>query len=137
MLRYLALGVAVVVGGCATIIRGTTSNVGFDSQPSGAEVRISSGLGCVTPCSLVVKRNEEFIASFTKLGYVGQQIEVKTKVAGEGAAGFAGNIVAGGVIGMGVDAATGGALEHSPNPVVVVLQPEPQAKMPPVARRRP
>lgn len=118
------LPTALLAGGCATITRGTTANVGFDSKPSGAEVRLSNGLGCVTPCSLVVKRNEEFIATFTKPGFVGQQIEVKTRVAGEGAAGFAGNIIAGGVIGMGVDAATGGALEHVPNPVVVDLEPD-------------
>jgi hypothetical protein len=131
----LVLGATLVIGGCATITRGTNSNVGFDSQPSGAEVRLSNGLGCVTPCSLVVKRNEEFIASFTKGGYVGQQVEVKTKVAGDGAAGFAGNIIAGGVIGMGVDVATGGALEHTPNPVVVALEPDPARRGPPVARR--
>ena len=129
------LGAALVIGGCATITRGTNSNVGFDSQPSGAEVRLSNGLGCVTPCSLVVKRNEEFIATFTRPGYVSQQVEVKTKVAGEGAAGFAGNIVAGGIIGMGVDAVTGGALEHTPNPVVVALEPDPSRRGSPVARR--
>ena len=79
----------------------------------------------MTPCSLAVKRNEEFVATFTRAGYVSQQVEVKTQVAGEGAAGFAGNIIAGGIIGMGVDAVTGGALEHTPNPVVVALQPDP------------
>ncbi len=131
----LVLGAALMIGGCATITRGTTSNVGFDSQPSGTEVRLSNGLACVTPCSLAVKRNEEFVATFTRAGYVSQQVEVKTQVAGEGAAGFAGNIIAGGIIGMGVDAVTGGALEHAPNPVVVTLQPDPARRGAPVARR--
>lgn len=112
----------LLIAGCATITRGTTGNVGFDSKPTGAEVRLSNGLACVTPCSLAIKRNEEFVATFTKPGFVEQQVQVKTQVAGEGAAGFAGNIVAGGVIGMGVDVATGGALEHVPNPVVVELE---------------
>jgi hypothetical protein len=115
---------AFALCGCATITRGTTSTVGFDSKPSGAEVRLTGGLACVTPCSLAVKRNEEFVASFTKAGYIGQQVEVKTQLAGSGAAGFAGNVVAGGVIGMGVDVATGAALEHTPNPVFVALEPE-------------
>ena len=35
----------------------------------------------------------------------------------------AGNIIAGGLIGMGVDAATGAATDHKPNPVIVTLQP--------------
>jgi hypothetical protein len=41
-----------------------------------------------------------------------------------GAAGFAGNILAGGLIGMGVDAATGAAQDHKPNPVIVTLRPK-------------
>ncbi|MFL6797331.1 MAG: hypothetical protein ACJ8F3_07955 [Xanthobacteraceae bacterium] len=72
-----------------------------------------------------------------KPGYIGQQVEVKTRIADSGAAGLAGNIIAGGVVGLGVDAATGAALEHVPNPVIVVLEPEPRA-MPlgrPIARR--
>jgi hypothetical protein len=109
--------------------------VAFDSRSSGAEVRLTNGLACVTPCSLPIKRNEEFVASFTKSGYVGQQIEVKTQVAGSGAAGFAGNIVAGGLIGAGVDVATGGALDHTPNPVMVMLEPERPSPGTPMARR--
>ena len=31
--------------------------------------------------------------------------------------------IAGGLIGMGVDAATGAATDHKPNPVIVTLQP--------------
>jgi hypothetical protein len=50
-------------------------------------------------------------------------VDVKTRLAGTGAAGFAGNIVAGGVVGMVVDASTGATLEHSPNPVTVILRP--------------
>ena len=49
---------------------------------------------------------------------------LRAQLAGSGAAGFAGNVVAGGVIGMGVDVATGAALEHTPNPVFVALEPE-------------
>jgi hypothetical protein len=98
-------------------------------------VRTSNGLGCVTPCSLVVKRNEEFIATFSKPGYRSQQVEVKTQLAGAGAAGLAGNILIGGVVGIGVDAVTGAANEHTPNPVSVVLEPlskgAPPVKRPP------
>lgn len=50
-------------------------------------------------------------------------IEIKTKVVGAGAAGFAGNVLIGGVIGMGVDAATGAALDHYPNPAHIELVP--------------
>jgi hypothetical protein len=130
----LILVLAASCGGCATVTRGTTDNIGFDSQPSQAEVRTSNGLGCVTPCSLTVKKNEEFIATFTKPGYKSQQVEVKTQLAGAGVAGVAGNVLVGGIIGIGVDAVTGAANEHYPNPVSVVLEPV-ASERPPAARR--
>ncbi len=130
------LMLAALCGGCATVTRGTENTIGFDSRPSQAEVRTSNGLGCVTPCSLVVKRNEEFIATFSKPGYRSQQVEVKTQLAGAGAAGLAGNILIGGVVGIGVDAVTGAANEHTPNPVSVVLEPSSKAA-PPAAKRPP
>ena len=48
---------------------------------------------------------------------------VQTRVAGSGAAGFAGNVLIGGIIGMGVNAATGSTLEHYPSPVTASLAP--------------
>lgn len=82
-----------------------------------------------TPCSLQVERSDEFDATFSKPGYRSQVVPVRTKISGGGGASFAGNILAGGVIGMGVDAATGAALDHTPNPVSVVLVPEGQPKV--------
>jgi hypothetical protein len=134
----LAMALAAMCGGCATVIRGTTDEVGFNSTPSGAEVHTSNGLGCVTPCTLTVKKNEEFIATFQKDGYAPQQIPVTRQVVGGGVAATAGNIILGGVIGLGVDAATGAGFEHTPNPVSVVLQPDtpPQPAVPPPGRSR-
>lgn len=140
MTKAIAALAALLLGGCATIVRGTTESIGFDSQPSGAEVRLSIGGGCVTPCAMVLKRSDEFIATFTKPGYMGQQIEVKTAVSGGGAAaGIGGNIIFGGIIGGGVDIATGAPLDHVPNPVIVTLQPEeqPQPRPAPPPRRVP
>lgn len=47
---------------------------------------------------------------------------VKTQLANAGAAGFAGNVIVGGVVGMAVDAASGATNEHCPNPVAVTLR---------------
>lgn len=129
----LVFALAAMCGGCATVIRGTTDQVGFNSTPSGAEVHTSNGLGCVTPCTLTIKKNEEFIATFQKDGYAPQQIPVSRQVVGAGVAATAGNIVLGGLVGLGVDAATGAGFEHVPNPVSVILQPDkpsPPAKPP-------
>jgi hypothetical protein len=115
---------ALSVGACATVTRGTTDQVTFTSEPPEAEVRTSIGYSCpATPCTFEVSRKSEFIATFSKEGYEPLQIPVQTRVAGTGAAGFAGNVILGGVVGMAVDAGTGATLEHYPNPVHASLVP--------------
>ena len=108
---------------CASITRGTTDQVSIMSNPPGAEVRTTNGLQCITPCSLPISRKTEFVATFTKEGYEPMSVPVVTRVAGAGAAGFVGNAVVGGVIGMGVDVVTGAAMDHCPNPLAVTLKP--------------
>jgi hypothetical protein len=116
--------VALSLGACATVTRGTTDQVTFTSEPSGAAVRTSIGHSCpTTPCTVEVSRKSEFVAVFTMNGYEEQQIPVATRIAGSGAAGFAGNILIGGIVGMAADAATGATLEHFPNPVHASLVP--------------
>ncbi len=111
------------LGACATVTRGTTEQITFNSTPP-AEMRTSTGLNCpTTPCTLDVSRKSEFVATFSKPGYQSQDVMVQTRIAGAGAAGFAGNVLVGGLVGMGVDAATGSTLEHYPNPVTVSLVP--------------
>lgn len=120
---FFAAAAALSLAGCATVTRGTTDQIQIQSEPSGANVRTSMSQTCTTPCTLQVSRKDEFTVVFEKPGYVTQEVQVKTQIAGSGAAGFAGNILVGGVIGMGVDAATGSTLEHVPNPVRATLQP--------------
>jgi hypothetical protein len=111
------------LGACATVTRGTTEQVTFMSDPPAA-LRTSTGLTCpTTPCTLEVNRRSEFVATFSREGYANQDVPVQTRVAGAGAAGFAGNVLVGGLVGMGVDAAMGSTLEHYPNPVSVSLAP--------------
>lgn len=114
---------AMGLAGCATVTRGTTDQMQIQSEPSGAYVRTSLNQSCTTPCTLQVGRKDEFSVVISKPGYATQEVQVRTQIAGSGAAGFAGNIIAGGVVGMGVDAATGATLEHVPNPVRVTLRP--------------
>lgn len=119
---FTLAGLVLMTTGCATVTRGTTGQVTFNSEPSGAQMRTSLGHTCPTPCTLEISRKSEFVAVFTKDGYKEQQVPVATRVAGSGAAGFAGNVLVGGLVGMGVDAATGSTLEHFPNPVNVTLE---------------
>jgi PEGA domain len=135
---------AVALSGCASITRGTTENISIASSPSGAEATITGlevSTACVTPCAIIAKRNADIAVTFAKEGYEPQTVQLTTEVPGTGAAGFAGNLLAGGLIGMGVDAATGAATDHKPNPVIVTLQPAAPPPRPverkPVDRRPP
>ena len=113
----------LALAGCATVTRGTTNQMQMVSEPTGVTARTSLGHQCTTPCTLQVSRKDEFAVTFTMPGYEEQTVPVKTQLAGAGAAGFAGNLLVGGVVGMGVDAVTGSTLEHVPNPVSVVMTP--------------
>jgi PEGA domain-containing protein len=127
MHKWGIVALAAALGGCASVTRGTTENISISSTPSGAEATIS-GLdvptACVTPCAVTAKRNADISVAFAKPGYETQVVELTKEVPGAGAAGFAGNILAGGLIGMGVDAYNGAAQDHKPNPVIVTLQPK-------------
>lgn len=129
---------ALSSAGCATVTKGTTEQITFNSEPPGAQAQTSIGLQCPsTPCTFEVSRKQEFIVTFSMPGYQSQQVSVQTKLGGSGAAGFAGNVLLGGVVGMGVDAATGSTMDHFPNPVFVTLQPDrPKNVAPPKPGKR-
>ncbi len=115
--------IGTLLGGCATITRGTMEAFVIETKPPGAEARLSNGLYCTTPCSLKVKRKGDFVVTFTKEGYETVAASVTSSVDSGGAAGMAGNVLLGGIIGAGVDAGTGAMHSHKPNPLVVELVP--------------
>jgi hypothetical protein len=140
MIVRLALAAAIAAPclGCASVTRGTTENISIASTPAGATAEVTGldiPMACVTPCVVQAKRNADIIVTINKEGFEPQTIPLTKEVPGTGAAGFAGNILAGGLVGMGVDAVTGAAQDHKPNPVIVTLQPIAPAPRP--ARPRP
>ncbi len=118
-----ALAAAVALTGCATITRGTNEVFVIDSEPLGALATLSNGLSCTTPCSLKVKRRGDFVVTLSKDGYETVTANITSSVDNAGAAGMAGNVLLGGVIGAGVDAGTGAMHSHKPNPLSVKLVP--------------
>jgi hypothetical protein len=113
----------VLASGCASITRGTTEAYAVQTKPPGAEVRSSSGWRCETPCSVKVKRRSDFVLTITKPGYENVTATVTSSIDGAGAAGMAGNVILGGIIGAGIDAGTGAMHSHKPNPLVVEMVP--------------
>jgi hypothetical protein len=131
---------ALSCAGCASVTRGWSEQISIASTPSGAVAEISGmevPTSCTTPCAVSIKRNADISVSFTKAGYEPVIIPLTTEVPGTGAAGFAGNLLLGGVIGMGVDAVSGAALDHKPNPVIANMTPIAAPEPPPVQRRAP
>jgi hypothetical protein len=120
------VALVAALGGCASVTRGTTENISITSTPAGADATIS-GLdvptACITPCAIVAKRSADISITFAKPGFETEVVTLTKEVPATGAAGFAGNVLAGGLIGMGVDAATGAAQDHKPNPVIVTMKP--------------
>jgi hypothetical protein len=96
-----------------------------NSEPPGASVTTTNGHFCAsTPCAIKMPRKSEFSAEIKKPGFKTATVSVTHKTAGSGAAGVAGNVLVGGVIGLGVDMVTGASQDLVPNPVTVKLEPE-------------
>ena len=97
--RIVPIVFLIGLSGCATITRGRKEVLVIESEPSGAVVTIE------------------------KEGYETVRVQVESQVAGAGAAGMAGNVILGGLIGAAVDAGTGATLQLKPNPIQVKLVP--------------
>lgn len=124
----LARLIAVLCAGsslaaCATVTRGSEDAWVVNSEPSGAKVETTNGHQCpATPCAIKMKRKSEFTATLTKPGFKPATVQVTHKTAGAGAAGVAGNVIVGGIIGIGVDMYTGASQDLVPNPVMIKLE---------------
>ena len=119
-----ALGLAAALSSCATVIRGVHEELKVVSTPSGANVRLSTGEGGVTPATFVKRRRDSFQVMISKPGYYSQTVTVRSKASTTGAAATAGNVATVG-IGVAVDAGTGAWNSLYPNPVSVQLVPQP------------
>ena len=102
---------ALLLTGCATMIRGTHEPLQLSSSPEGAVAQLSNGQSCTTPCSLDEERDSSFSITFSKDGCDAQTVSVFPTLAGAG-------VLLGGVIDYG----TGAVYSLRPNPVVTTLK---------------
>jgi hypothetical protein len=107
---------------CATVVRGTKTTYNITSQPPEADVALSTGEKCVTPCKLKLKRKNAFTATIAKAGYETHTAAVESKISGGGGVAAAGNILAGGIIGGVVDGSNGSLNSFYPNKLNVTLK---------------
>ena len=130
--KLLFVAAMLCLGGCATVIKGSSQDILIDSDPQGASCELTrSGviLGQVnpTPAKFKVSRDKDALSvACNKAGYGTGRTTVESKFNG---ATF-GNILLGGVIGVVVDASSGANYTY-PEQIMVVLPPEGDAAMPP------
>lgn len=119
--RMFLLFVLLVGGyGCATIVHGTTQKIPVSSDPSGANLTIAGQTTKhTTPCEVELSRKSDHILKIEKDGCQSSTVEIRHVVSGA----VAGNILAGGLIGWGVDASSGGQYRLVPETVNVTLKP--------------
>src|SRR5437868_9946944 len=87
-----ALGIAMALSSCATVIRGVHEDLKVVSNPSGADVTLSTGERGVTPATFVKRRRNSFQVTVSKPGYYSQTVTVRSKASTTGAAATAGNV---------------------------------------------
>ena len=118
---FILLSSMLLTAGCATVTRGTTEVLSIESIPSGAVARLSNGKLCITPCALTLSRKENLNITFEKEGYELASAMVTSSTSGGGSAGIAGNVLVGGVLGIGIDSYSGAAKDLTPNPLIIYL----------------
>jgi hypothetical protein len=123
--------VSILFGSCSTIVKGTEQQVSVNTPGvPGAMCQLQSpGIGTrtvQTPANVVLPKSRHSVAVSCSaqcfspgVGTLGSHTEVMT----------AGNIVFGGLTGVGVDAASGAMNKYDPQ-VDVVMTPLPGCKMP-------
>jgi hypothetical protein len=112
--RIIAIaGMALAVTGCATVIAGTSQDIRIVSDPPGSECRVTRdevALAVVTtPGTVNVPRSKRDITTVCrKEGLADTTATIPSTLHG----GTVGNVIAGGIIGVAVDAASGANNEY-------------------------
>jgi uncharacterized protein YceK len=105
------------LSGCATIIHGTHQDVGISSTPTGAEVWVDNIKMGETPVIAKLRRKDTHVVKLVLNGYQPYETTVTRSVSGW----VFGNIIFGGLIGLGVDAISGSIYKLSPEKVTGTL----------------
>jgi uncharacterized protein YceK len=107
---FAALLATCIVSGCASIMHGTSQDVGISSTPTGATVTVDNQGSGATPYVAHLSRKDNHIVKLSLPGYGPAELTLTRKTSGW----VWGNIVFGGLIGLAVDAMTGGLYNLTP-----------------------
>ena len=109
-----------VMSGCATLMQGTTQSIGISSTPTGAAVMVDGIERGRTPLVVDLKRKDHHFVKIEMAGYMPFETTFTRSTSGW----VWGNIVFGGLIGLAVDAISGGLYKLTPTEINAALRKE-------------
>ncbi len=110
---------AALIGGCASIMHGTSQEMTFQSSPEGVTVTVSGRIIGKTPITSRLDKKSDQSVVFSKDGYTPVTMTLTTFLDSW----LWGNIVLGGFIGSTTDGINGAVNEYSPSQYFVTLTP--------------
>lgn len=114
----LTFGFIFLTSSCATIIHGSKQSVSISSNPSSATVTVDNQDKGKTPLTTTLSRKDHHTVKIELPGYMAYETKFTRKVDGW----IAGNIIFGGIIGLAVDAITGGMYKLTPDQIQADLK---------------
>ena len=115
---FLILILAILIYGCGTIMLGTSQDVGFSSNPSNAKVTIDGMPSGNTPVTASLSRKNNHVVQIELEGFYPYSNTLTGSVSGW----VWGNLLFGGLIGLAVDAISGGLYVLTPEQVAAELK---------------
>lgn len=106
------LVISILTISCASIFKGSSADVRVNSNPAGVNIFINDIDRGVTPQTLSLKRNSDYLLTFKKEGYEDLNFEIFKKF--DFGTTVVGNIFSWGLVGIIVDVATGAAYSLTP-----------------------
>ncbi len=107
---FFVLVTGLMLTGCASIMNGTTQNIGFSSSPTGATIIVDNMKYGKTPAVIRLTRKDNHIVKITLKGYQPYEVTLTRDISGWAL----GNILFGGIVGLAIDAISGGLYKLTP-----------------------
>lgn len=118
LLPILLVTILFSAQACGSIMHGSTQQVGISSSPSSADVTINGQSYGTTPMIVDLKRKDSHMVTIELDGYQTYETTLTRSTSGW----VWGNIVFGGLIGLVVDASTGGMYKLTPEQLEAELR---------------
>ena len=112
MKKIALLASGLSLASCATIISGTNEKIAFTSEPSGAKVLYKGQEKCTTPCVATFNKSLSAVnVEYRHSDFPAKNVDLNRSFNGVTVL----NVLLGGIIGIGIDVATGSVMNYTDN----------------------